>query len=107
MGEILEGIQAIYDFFTIEIYIFLGEMFSHLATWIVIWWFKAKVSMLAFLWGVAQGMLEQLNLSAFLQQHWGNLDNDLLGFVSRYKLPEAINIILNANVTAWLWRMVK
>lgn len=106
MGEILEAIQGVYDFMTTESYNFIHEMFASMMVWVVTWWFKLKIAAIGFAWGVAQAMIDQLNISDVINQAWGSLDSNLLGVATRYNFPEAINILLNAFVTRFILNMV-
>lgn len=106
MGDILDAIQGIYDFLVNGSYTFVQEIFAQITLWIMVWYFKAKAAALVFLWGVGQAMLDQLNISGLINQYWGQLDSGFLGFITRYKIPEALNLVLNAHLTKFLWRMM-
>jgi len=105
MGELVEGIQALYDFMTVGAYTFIQEIFAELIIWTVTWWFKIKIASLTFMWGVAAAMMDQLYITALLDQYWGQLDSGFLGFMSRYKIPDAINLVVNAQITRFVWNL--
>lgn len=104
MDGIMEALQALFDFFTVGTYNFVQEIFAELLIWVATWWIKIKIASITFFWGVASAMLDQLGVSAFLQSAWGSLDNDILNFFTRYKVPEALNMILSAKLTAFIMR---
>ncbi|MEH6628285.1 MAG: DUF2523 family protein [Motiliproteus sp.] len=106
MGEILDSLQGLYDYFTTGTYTFVQEIFASLMIWFVTWSFKVKIAMMGFMWGVGQAMLDQLNISTLIDTYWGQLDSALLGFASRYNLPEALNLVMNATITRFIWNML-
>lgn len=106
MNEILEAIQGIYDFTVNGSYTFVHEMFALITVKIVTWYFELKKWVMEQLWLVGLVMLNELNLSALIQTYWGNIDSNLMAFLTRYRIPEAANIILNSHITVWLWRMM-
>jgi len=105
MGDaFLDALQAIYDFFSVGTYTFVQEVFAEMLIWVATWWVKIKIASVVFFWGVASAMLDQLGISAFLQSAWSSLDNSVLNFFTRYKIPEALNIIISAKLTAFILR---
>lgn len=102
MGEILDGIQAIFDFLNSGLFDFVDDMFSSISVWVATWYFKAKIEMLTFAWDLASVLIDQLNISAVISQHWSSLDPELLWFLTRYNIPEALNMVLNAAVTRFI-----
>lgn len=106
MGEILDSLQASYDFMINGSYNFVHEALGHMTMFIVKWYFMIKTWALKQLWFVGESMLDELNLSSLIRTYWGGLDSNLMGFLTRYRLPEAGNLILNSHITVWLWRMM-
>ncbi|MBV1789012.1 DUF2523 domain-containing protein [Marinobacterium sp. D7] len=106
MGEILDAIQGIYDFLTDwNAYSFIQDVFAEVIIWIATWYVWMKVAAIKFLWGVAQALMDNLNISSTLQYYWGQLDSNLLGFCTRYKIPEALNMIMNSAIVSFLMRL--
>lgn len=105
MGEILDAIQAIYDVLTGDWYSWIQELFAQFLLWIAAGWVYMKIAAIQFFWGVGQSLLDQLNISAVLNQYWGMMDSNLMGFLTRYKFPEALNMIMNAAIVNFLMRL--
>lgn len=105
MGEILEALQGIYDTITGDSYTWLQEIFAEALLWVAAGWVHMKIAAIKFFWGVASAMLDQLNISSLIDYYWGRLDSNLLGFLTRYKVPEALNMIMNSAIVSFIMRM--
>ncbi len=101
----IEALQAIYDFFTVDLYIFVQQAFAQLIIWAVTAYFKIKLFALNFLWGVAYQILDQLNVTSFIISSFNNLDASMVSFMSKYNLLEGINMLVNAVLTRFIWDM--
>ncbi len=102
----IEALQSIYDWLVNGSYTFIQEIVAAVMIWGITLWFKFKVAALAFMWGVASSMIDQLGLSALINQFWGELNNSFVGFLTRYNIPEALNLVLNARITRFIWNMI-
>lgn len=65
-----------------------------------------KVTALSLAWGVANQMLIDLNVASYLAAAWSGLDSETLGYMSALKIPQAINIIVNAAATRFILNAV-
>src|SRR5690606_24679179 len=54
---------------------FADDILVKLSAWYVIWVTKAKIYFVGFAWDVAQEVLNQLNISATINQYWGSIDS--------------------------------
>lgn len=106
MGELLDSMQGIYNFLIDGSYTFVQEIFASLMIWVVTWMFKAKIAAMAFMWGVGSAMIDQLNITAVINTYWNDIDSSLMGFMSRYNIPEAMNLVINASITRFIWNML-
>jgi len=106
MNEIIEGIQGMYNWMVNGSYNMVHEAFAHAVMWGAYFYFWLKSLVMQHLWAIGSALLDQLNLSGLIQTHWGHLDNNLMAFLTRYRIPEAANLILNSHITVWLWRMM-
>lgn len=103
--EIVEGLQAIYDFFVTDSYSFIQNAFAQLLIWISTAWLQIKIASIQFAWGVAAAVIDNIGLTAVITQAWTNIDPQLLGILTKYKFVDGINMILNAVVTRFIWSM--
>lgn len=102
MGEILDAISYIADFVGSGIYDFFVEVFTELTIWGVTFYIEAKIFAIGFAWDVAAGLLETLDISRYIQQAWSSLDSQLVSFLTRYRIPEALNLIIQAYLTRFV-----
>lgn len=77
------------------------------AAWFVIAATQAKIEFVKFSWEVAQEVLNQLNISATINQYWSSIDSKVMGVLTFLKLPEALNLILNAHLTRYVMGILK
>ena len=104
----LDALTSIVDFLTTGIYDFIIALMAWLTIKITVWWFSIKIASISFFWEVVAEMLAQLNMSDFINELWGQLDSSLLATLTYFRLPEALNMVLNARVTRFvmsLWGM--
>lgn len=87
----LDGIPALIDEFMVKV-----------GAWMVIAFTKAKIAFIGYSWEVAREVLDQLNVSGTIENLWGQLDSRILGVATYLKLPEALNMIINARVTRYV-----
>ncbi|PSF14799.1 MULTISPECIES: DUF2523 family protein [Marinobacter] len=86
---------------------FATDILVKVSAWYVIWVTKAKIYFVGFSWEVAQEVLNQLNISATINQYWGSIDSKVMGALTFFKIPEALNIILNAHLTRYVMGVFK
>ena len=99
MDALIDGVQWIIDFFNTGLYAFVKETLQELVSWIVIAKLEFQIFMLEFSWGVAKNVLINLGISQLIDSSWAALDSDLLGYLTFFRVPEALNLRLNAYTT--------
>lgn len=85
----------------------INDLFVYCGAWFVIAWTKAKIEFISFGWQVAQEILTQLNISATLNSYWSSIDSRVMGMVTFFRLPEALNLIMNAWVTRYVLSVLR
>jgi len=50
--------------------------------------------------------MQDLNITGFLNSMYAHLDNQILGFMLYFRIPEALNTILNAYLTRYIFRFL-
>lgn len=80
----------------------LNEYMVKAGAWVVISATKAKIAFIGYSWEVAKEVLSQLNVSGTIENLWGQLDSRILGVATYLKIPEALNMIINARVTRYV-----
>lgn len=84
------------------IYDFIVSAFA----WLIIkveqfkwWWLKES---LIFAWDIGSQILKDLDISSKLNSAWSSLDSDTLKWLSFFRVPECINVLLNAGATRFV-----
>lgn len=106
MEGIIEGLQVIVDFFTHDMWVFIYEVFTQIASWMVIWVINVKIFFVQFSWDTAKVLLENYGLSDQLNQAWSHIDSKTISYLTYFRLIEAINILLQAAVTRFVLNVV-
>lgn len=99
-------VQTISDFFKNGIYQFFVDLFAY----IVVWWHKLKLQglifMVQFSWDIAAQLMQDLNITGFLNSMYTHLDNQILNVMLYFRIPEALNTIINAYLTRYIFRFL-
>jgi len=106
VNSIIDQTQIASDFLTQGIYDFVVQATSWFVQWAVVALWKAKLAALGFAWDVAQELLNSLNISTFINQAWASLDSKVVQMLTFFKVPEAVNIILGAGTTKFVFRFL-
>ncbi len=99
MDSIIDGFQWLIDWFNTGIYEFARETMEELVAYIVIAKIEFQIFMLEFSWGVAQNVLVNIGVSQLLESAWSQLDSSLVGYLTFFRVPDALNIIFQAYTT--------
>lgn len=99
MDAIAQALQVISDWLDLGIYDFFGQVFKELVAWIVIAKIKFQLWALTFSWEVAKTIIFNLHLTDYIQLAWNSFDSTTLGYLNFFKIPEALNILMQAYIT--------
>lgn len=99
LDAIVDGITWIIDFLYIGIYEFVEEILQELTAWLVIAKLKGMLVMMEFSWGVAKQIMVNLNIGDYIQEGFRELDPVLMGYLNFFRVPESINLIVQAICT--------
>ena len=105
MESIIDGLQYLANFFA-GIGDFAYAVLVQIGSWVVIWWTRLQLFVLGFLWEVAKAILVNVNLSTLVESSWNSIDDRYWPYLSILKLPEAINVLLQAVTTRYVLRLV-
>ncbi|PCK00933.1 MAG: hypothetical protein COA42_23690 [Alteromonadaceae bacterium] len=95
----IEFFQLVSDWLNNDVYTFFDSAFIKITSWYVIWMMESQIVFLKFSWDVAKEVIESLNLSDSINDAWGTVDSTTMGYITFFKLPECLNILMNAYVT--------
>ncbi len=102
INNTLDFFQQVLDFIDNQIYGFVTEVFAQFVIWSTVQMIEFKILMIGFAWDVARDIIQQLNLSSYISQAFGALDDDLFGFICFFRVPEFVNIVMSAYVTRYV-----
>jgi len=102
----MDFFQMVINFFTNDLYVWGYETIVEWTSWFVIGTIEAEITFLEFSWDVAKDVLETLNITAQLNDAWGNIDSGTMGYLTFFRLPECLSIILNAGATRVVMQML-
>lgn len=93
---IVDGITWFIDYLYVGIYQFVEEIFQQLVAWLVIAKLQTMLFLMEFSWGVAKQIMINLNVGEYIQQGFSNLDPVLMGYLNFLRVPEGLNLIVQA-----------
>lgn len=96
LQPIFDGITWMIDFMYIGIYQFVEEILQQLVAWLVIAKLQGMLFLMEFSWGVAKQIMINLNIGDYIQQGFNSLDPVLMGYLNFFRVPEALNLIIQA-----------
>lgn len=106
VNAINNSAQDVYNFFHGGLYELLTKWTAWFIRWFVVGMFKAKIAALTFAYDVAQELITSMNLSAYLNNAYASLESRTLAALTFFRIPEAINIIISASVTKFVFRFL-
>lgn len=96
---IYEGFLWIIQFIYTGIYDFVEEVLQELVAWLVIAKLQGMLVLMEFSWGVAKQIMINLNIGDYINQGFSQLDPVLMGYLNFFRVPESINLIVQALAT--------
>lgn len=94
------------DFIDLGIMDFFKDGFIWVLTKALILYFEVKLFLLQLSIDVVKGLVENLNLSALIQEKLNFLDNAILSMIYKCKIPEFLNMIANAYITRMVFKFI-
>tara|TARA_R110002126_G_scaffold261500_1_gene404381 strand:+ start:220 stop:570 length:351 start_codon:yes stop_codon:yes gene_type:complete len=106
IGDILDFLQAAWEWIYSGIYEFVKEAFV-LATKAAIYgYFQALLFALDVAYDVFQELVTEIGISDKVQQYYNMLDADLRSALAFFGIPDALMIIFSAVGTRWTLKFV-
>lgn len=106
INTVVDFFNQILDFINTGIYDLVTKAFAQFVIWATVSMIKAKLYMVSFAWDVAQEILVELNVGAYIALAFSQLDSTMLGIVNFFRIPEAIHIISSALVTRYVMNFI-
>jgi hypothetical protein len=112
MAEAWDAIVQFFDFivwfFQQDIYDLITDAIAYWTIKVTIWAYEWQIAIMLFFWDVAKQIMNNLNISGHINTYWGMLNTQLLGYLTALRIPEALNIIIQAIVTRFaldVWKL--
>lgn len=94
------------SFFSTGIYDLITSATAQLVEWLTIMKLETMLWCIKFGWDVAVKVINNIGLSAAIQAAWGRLDSELLNALMWFRVPDAINMMVNAFGTRFVLRFI-
>lgn len=98
MESVIDAISDFYSWLNSGLYELITDAFAQLVIWITIAAIELKIFLIEFGWDVAQSIMANYGISDYINRAWGDLDSDLLGYLTFFRIPESLNIIFQALI---------
>lgn len=99
ISQIIDALIFIRDFIYTGVYEFVEEIMQELVAWLVIAKLQAMLFLMEFSWGVAQQIMVNLNVGDYINDGFSQLDPVLMGYLNFFRVPESLNLIVQAIAT--------
>jgi beta-glucanase (GH16 family) len=95
-----------YEFFNVGFPDWLDALITQLTTYALVATIKTKIYFATIAWEVAQTLLVNLNISSLIQSSWGAIDSTAMSYISAFRLPECLNIMVQGSITSFVIRLL-
>lgn len=102
----MEWLAKLYEWVNVGIYDFATETFAYALEWLVVAKIELMIFITSFMWDVASNVITNIGLSGLINAAWGNLDSMLLNYLTFFRIPDCLNIIIQALVTKFSMRFL-
>lgn len=106
MDAIIAFMDSISDWLEQDQFTFFEDFVGYLVVQFTIAKIHFMLWSVQFSWGIAQSVLDQLTISVQIESIWAATDSVVLSWLSFFKIPQALNMILTAGTTKFVMRMV-
>ena len=106
METIIDAFNRLFDFANSGIYDFIHAAFVQIQYYFVIWSIKAKTFLLSTSWEVSKTLLANFGISSSINGAWSSLNGSSFSLMTLLKIPESLNIIIQAYITKFSMRLL-
>jgi Protein of unknown function (DUF2523) len=103
----IDFFNFIINYFNNYIYYLVTQIYAQYIIYATIASIKAKIETITFAWDIAKQILDALSISEILAAIWEDIDSTTMSFIAFFRIPEAINNILNALVARFVIDFMK
>lgn len=106
MEQLINFINDLSEFVNSGIYDFITETLSQLVIYLSISAIQLKIYFVTISWGVAQEIINSFNISSLVSQAWSGIPSPIFDTLNFFRIPDALNVVLNASVTKYAMRFL-
>ncbi len=108
LSKIASGIEWIANWLNGDegIYGFFEELLQEAVAWLVIAKLEFMLWTLQFSWGVAKQILVNVGVGDYIADAFTGVDPMLMGYLNFFRVPESINMLLQALITRFTLRVM-
>jgi hypothetical protein len=101
-----EFFNYIIDFISTGIYDIVVNIVTWLISGLTYMYFKSQLLALEFSWDVGQKLLEDLNISQYMQDAFSHFDSQSQQILLYFRVPESLNVLMGAYSTRYVMRFL-
>ncbi|WP_417784452.1 DUF2523 family protein [Terasakiella pusilla] len=105
-NDVISFFGDIKDWIYSGIYTFTVDAYAYFIKQSVKAYIGFMITAIPFAWDVAQSIMNDLNISSYLDSAWGTLDAPTRSILAYLKIPEGVNFILSSAVTRFVLRFI-
>ena len=106
MDGVVHFFSAIWDWINSGVVDLLSDFVKWCMSWIVTAWIKMKLGALTWAWDVGKAVIQNLGVSQKVTEAMGFLSPEVAKALAFFKVPDAINMLMNAGITKFVLRIV-
>lgn len=107
LTPLIDFFNYIYEFFTVTVVEYLMKFVDWLIVKLTVFYIDAKIMSIKTAWGLAESVLDAINITPLVSQYVNRLSPNLGFTASAIGLIDALNIVLQAGVSSWILRVVR
>lgn len=101
-----EFFDSIYQYLTVGLWLDINAMIVYVMAKLVIWAFELKLALIVFAWDVGKEVVNQLNLTATMNQAMSNLSSETYDAMAFFRVPDVLNMIMASYPAKLFMRMM-
>ncbi len=101
--DFLEYLKSIYEWMTSGIYDFFVQLVSYCIAISLEITLKSTLFMLRFSWDVAYQLMQDLQITTFLNDMYAHIDSSIMDVMLYFRVPDFINVVMNAYITRYVF----
>lgn len=106
MEFLIEIFNNFYDYMSTSLSAFFHAVFVKITYYLTIAAIETKILFAGIAWDVAQLLLANFQISELINSAWNNIDSTIMSYMTFFRLPECINVLLQGSITSFVIRLL-